>query len=145
MNAPVFVDTNVFVYWVDESDPAKQKRASLWLEQLWKNRSGRVSFQVLQEFFVAATKRKPDALEKIRAEARNLLAWHPVPINAALLERAWKTQDRYQLSFWDSLIVAAAKTADCQWLLTEDMQDGQKLDGIMVVNPFLHTPDEFFP
>jgi predicted nucleic acid-binding protein len=143
MTAPVFVDSNVFVYWVDGGNPAKQQRASLWIEELWKSRSGRISFQVLQEFFFAATKRKPEVVEKIRAEIRHLLAWHPVSIDSLLLDHAWKIQDRYHLSFWDALIVAAAKAASCSWLLTEDLQAGQNLDGIIVVNPFLHAPDKF--
>jgi predicted nucleic acid-binding protein len=127
---------------VDGSDPEKQQTASLWIEELWKSRAGRVSFQVLQEFFFAATKRRPEVVEKIRAEVRHLLVWHPVSIDALLLERAWKIQDRYHFSFWDSLIVAAAKAASCRWLLTEDLQPGQNLDGIIVVNPFLYTPDQ---
>src|ERR1700691_1168393 len=111
MTAPVFVDSNVFVYWVDGGNTAKQQRASLWIEELWKSRSGRISFQVLQEFFFAATKRKPEVVEKIRAEIRHLLAWHPVSIDSLLLDHAWKIQDRYHLSLWDALIVAAAKAA----------------------------------
>jgi predicted nucleic acid-binding protein len=142
MSALVFVDSNVLVYWVDGSDPEKQQTASLWIEELWKSRAGRVSFQVLQEFFFAATKRRPEVVEKIRAEVRHLLVWHPVSIDALLLERAWKIQDRYHLSFWDSLIVAAAKAATCRWLLTEDLQPGQTLDGVTVVNPFHTTPDQ---
>jgi predicted nucleic acid-binding protein len=142
MSAPVFVDSNVFVYWVDGSDPTKQQRASLWIEELWKGRSGRISFQVLQEFFFAATKRRPEIIDKTRAEVRHLLAWHPVSIDALLIERAWKIQDRFHFSFWDSLIVAAAKAASCRWLLSEDLQPGQNVDGITVVNPFLHTPDQ---
>jgi len=142
MNAAVFVDTNVLVYWVDGSDPLKQQKAALWIEQLWKNRTGRVSFQVLQEFFFAATKRKPRSIDQIRAEVRHLLAWHPVSIDPALLERAWKIQDRYRLSFWDSLIVAAAKAASCRWLLTEDLQADQNIDDVTIVNPFLRSSDE---
>ena len=142
MSALVFVDSNVLVYWVDGSDPEKQQTASLWIEELWKSRAGRVSFQVLQEFFFAATKRRPEVVEKIRAEVRHLLVWHPVSIDALLLERAWKIQDRYHFSFWDSLIVAAAKAASCRWLLTEDLQPGQTLDGVTVVNPFHTTPDQ---
>jgi predicted nucleic acid-binding protein len=142
MSAPAFVDSNVLVYWVDGSDPVKQQRASLWVEELWKGRSGRISFQVLQEFFYAATKKKPEIVEKIRAEVRHLLAWHPISVDPALLELAWKIQDRYHFAFWDALIVAAAKAASCRWLLTEDLQSGQNLDGIVVVNPFLYTPDQ---
>jgi predicted nucleic acid-binding protein len=61
--------------------------------------------------------------------------------DAALLERGWKIQDRFQLSYWDALIVAAAKAASCRYLLTEDLQAGQSLDGIEVVNPFLRGPE----
>jgi predicted nucleic acid-binding protein len=58
-----------------------------------------------------------------------------------LLEQGWKIQDRFQFSYWDALIVAAAKVCDCSYLLTEDLQSGQKLDGIEVVNPFLRGPE----
>jgi len=68
------------------------------------------------------------------------LAWLPVMVDAAILERGWKIQDRYHLSFWDSLIVAAAKSAGCRYLLTEDLQANQDLDGVMVVSPFLSNP-----
>ncbi len=142
MSAPVFVDSNVFVYWVDGDDAKKQRIAALWLEELWKSRSGRISFQVLQEFFFAASRRKPEIAVRMRAEVRNLLAWHPVRPDAALLEVAWKIQDRYRISFWDSLIVAAAKAARCRWLLTEDLQADQDFDGVTVVDPFRRAPDE---
>jgi predicted nucleic acid-binding protein len=82
------------------------------------------------------------AREQIVAEIRNLLAWRPVPIDAAVLENAWKIEERYLLSFWDSLIVSAAKTASCRYLLTEDLQEGQELDGVVVVNPFRGGPSE---
>jgi predicted nucleic acid-binding protein len=64
-----------------------------------------------------------------------------VVTDAALLERGWQLQDRYQLSYWDALIVAAAKAASCRYLLTEDLQAAQKLDGIEVVNPFVRGPE----
>jgi len=57
------------------------------------------------------------------------------------LERSWRIQERYQLSFWDALVVAAAKAASCRYLLTEDLQAGQDLDGLVVVNPFLDDPE----
>jgi len=139
--SPVFVDSNVFLYAVDEADPDKQRAARKWRAELWKSRRGRVSFQVLGEFYVNAVRKRPAAREEARAEVRDLLAWNPVVADAALLERGWKLQDRYQLSYWDALIVAAAKAASCRYLLTEDLQAGQKLDGIEVVNPFLREPE----
>ena len=140
MTAPVFVDSNIFLYAVDDADPRKQRVARDWRAELWKSRSGRVSFQVLHEFYVNAVRLKPGARDEARAEIRDLLAWNPVVLDAAVLERSWKLQDRYRLSFWDSLIVSAAKTASCRFLLTEDLQNGQELDGVEVVNPFLRGP-----
>jgi len=140
MTAPVFVDTNVLLYALDRSEPKKQLAAREWRDALWKSRQGRISFQVLQEFFVKATRMQPRAHEEARAEVRDLLAWRPAVIDAALLELGWKVQDRFQLSFWDAMIVAAAKSLQCHYLLTEDLQAGQKLDGILVVNPFLRAP-----
>jgi predicted nucleic acid-binding protein len=140
MTEPVFVDSNVFLYAFDDADLRKQRAARNWREALWKNRLGRVSFQVLGEFYVNAIRLRPAALDDARAEIRDLLAWRPVVTDAALLERGWKLQDRYRLSYWDSLIVAASKTASCAYLLTEDLQTGQNLDGVEVVNPFLRDP-----
>ena len=71
---------------------------------------------------------------------KDLLAWEPVALDAAILERSWKLQDRYQLSFWDALIVGAAKSIACRYLLTEDLQASEELDGLRVINPFLIGP-----
>ena len=141
MTAPVFVDSNVFLYALDEADKSKQQAARDWRSRLWASRLGRVSFQVLSEFYVNALRLRPSARDQARAEVRDLLAWNPVVGDAALLERGWKLQDRYGLSYWDALIVAAAKVASCGYLLTEDLQAGQKLDGIEVVSPFLRDPE----
>jgi len=140
MTALVFVDTNVLLYAVDSADLKKQHASREWREELWKSRRGRISFQVLQEFYAKVIQKWPAGRDEARAEVRDLLAWLPVMVDAAILERGWKIQDRYHLSFWDSLIVAAAKSAGCRYLLTEDLQANQDLDGVMVVNPFLSGP-----
>jgi len=140
MTAPVFVDTNVLIYALDQANPKKQEAARLWRTELWKSRRGRISFQVLQEFYVKITQNWPKARQEARSEVRDLLAWRPVSVDEAILERAWKIQDRYRLSFWDALIVAAAKATSCRYLLTEDLQANQDLDGLLVVNPFQYDP-----
>jgi predicted nucleic acid-binding protein len=140
MTAAVFVDTNVFIYALDRADPKKQQAARDWRAELWKSRRGRISFQVLQEFYAKVTQKWPAARDEARAEVRDLLTWRPVPVDVAILERGWKVQDRYQLSYWDALIVAAAKSVSCRYLLTEDLQAGQDVDGVIVVNPFLSNP-----
>ena len=140
MTALVFVDTNVLIYAQDSADLKKQQHAQAWRRELWKTGAGRISFQVLQEFYVNVAQKWPNARNQAREEVRDLLAWSPVRVNAELLERAWLIQDRFKLSFWDSLIVAAAKSASCGYLLTEDLQDGQEFDGLRVLSPFTNDP-----
>ncbi len=140
MSALVFVDSNVLICAVDEANPKKQVAARAWRDELWKTRRGRVSFQVLQEFYVNVTRKHPSARQAARSEVRDLMAWQPVVIDDTVLECGWKIQDRYRLSFWDSLIVGAAKAAGCRYLLTEDLQAGQDLDGVVVVDPFIRDP-----
>lgn len=117
--------------------------AEAWLTHLWRTRSGRLSSQVLQEFYVNVTgKLKPGlGIREARMEVRDLTAWRPVLIDMNLVDLAWGIQDRYGFSFWDSLIVAAAKEAGCAYLLTEDLQHDQDLDGVRVLNPFLILVD----
>jgi len=140
MTAPVFVDTNVLIYALDDADLEKQRAARLWRAELWKSRRGRISFQVLQEFYVKVTQKWPSARQEARSEVRDLLAWRPVVIDTAILEGGWRIQDRYHLPFWDALIVAAATSASCRYLLTEDLQPDQDLDGLRVISPFLCDP-----
>jgi len=140
MTVPVFVDTNVLIYAIDEATEKKHRTARLWREELWKSRGGRISFQVLQEFYANVARKSPAARGQAQAEVRNLLAWRPIAVDGEVLEQAWKIQERYQISFWDSLIVAAAKKASCGYLLTEDLQADQDFDGVVVVNPFRSDP-----
>jgi predicted nucleic acid-binding protein len=143
MSAPVFVDTNVLVYARDATEREKQPVAARWLEGLWQARLGRLSIQVLQEYYVAVTtKLKPglDA-ERAREDVRALFSWRPVVTSPDLVETAWMVQTRFGFAFWDALVVAAAQRAGCAHLLTEDLQDGQVLDGVTVVNPFQRSPE----
>ena len=140
MIANVFVDTNVFIYALDQADLQKQQAAQAWRIWLWESSRGRISFQVLQEFYVNAIRKQPSAGVEIRREVSDLIAWQPIVLDSAVITRAWKIEDRYGLSLWDSLIVAAARVAGCRYLLTEDLQPGQELDQAVVVNPFLSEP-----
>ncbi len=143
MSAEVFVDTNVLVYCRDASEPHKQPEAQEWVERLWRERRGRISTQVISEYYVTVTRKLSPGLspDAARRELRLLLAWRPLSINTALIEEAWRIEERFQLSWWDAMIVAAARQSGCRWLLTEDLQDGQDLDGLVVVDPFAHSPD----
>jgi len=138
----VFVDSNVLVYSLDASEPEKQRHAESWLQHLWSNRVGRLSYQVLLEFYVIVTKKIDVTLshEEARIVVRSLLAWDPVLTDHRTIAGAWAVQDRYQVSWWDSLIVSAAQIARCSYLLTEDLQHGQNLGGVEVVDPFRMSP-----
>jgi predicted nucleic acid-binding protein len=144
MSARFFVDTNLLVYSRDASEPEKQARAALWMEALWERGNGRVSAQVLHEFYVTVTRKLDPGMstERARAEVRDLSTWNPVPVDETLLERAWAVESRFGFSFWDALIVAAAEVAECDYLLTEDLQADQQLDTLTVVDPFATTPEQ---
>jgi predicted nucleic acid-binding protein len=143
MTAPVFVDTNVLVYLKDTANASKHARAEAWFASLWDSRRGRTSFQVLEEFYATVTQKLKPGLSQVEARetVHRLLAWRPVTIDDAVLDAAFVAQDRYSISFWDALILGAAQASGCSHLLTEDLQDGQDLDGVVVVNPFRHPPD----
>ena len=138
MIAPVFVDTNVIVYRYDTRVPEKQSRADEWLTLIWSRRSGRVSTQVLLEFYSTITRKLKPAMAAadVRRVVRGLSSWQPIPVDLPVLERAWFLQDRYSLSWWDALIVAAAQACECEILLTEDLQHGQVFDTVRVIDPF---------
>ena len=146
MTGKVFVDTNVLVYCRDASEPDKQEHAQAWLSALWERRTGRLSFQVLQEFYVTVTAKLALGLspESARLNVRQLLAWKPVTVDDRLLEEAWRLQDRYRFPWWDALIVAAAQISACGYLLSEDFQDGMEMGDLKVLNPFLNRPEDFF-
>jgi predicted nucleic acid-binding protein len=86
-------------------------------------------------------RKNPKRAAVARAEVRDLLAWDPIRVDGGIVEGAWDLQDRYSLSFWDALIVAAAHATECEYLLTEDLSHGQVLDGVRVVSPFEASPD----
>jgi predicted nucleic acid-binding protein len=138
MNAAVFVDTNVFVYARQSGEAVKQPIAREWLERLWKDQSGRTSAQVVSEYYVSLTRKIKPAVSADDAwdEVQTLLSWNPQPTDADLLVRGRTIERRYRLSWWDSLIVAAAQAQNCALLLTEDLQDRSLYGGVMVRNPF---------
>jgi predicted nucleic acid-binding protein len=142
MAAAVFVDTNILIYAVDEADREKHRAALAWRAALWKSRRGRISYQVLHEFYVQAVRKDAKRAGGARAEVRDLFAWDPIAPDAAMVEAAWALQDRYQLAFWDALIVAAALALECRYLLTEDLTHGQEIRGVRIVNPFRVEPRE---
>ena len=123
MTGPCFVDANVFVYSRDGREPAKRQRAEQWLDLLWRDRLGRTSTQALSEFYAVATRKLGIASERAWQTAERYFAWNPRPVDEALLRRAREIELRFKISWWDSMIVAAAQLQDCVLLLTEDLQE----------------------
>jgi predicted nucleic acid-binding protein len=144
MTGPLFADTNLLVYARDASDAPKQERAAEWVEFLWETRRGRLSRQVLHEYYVTVTRKLRPGLSvaEARADVRALFHWLAPIDPAVLIEAAWLLQDRCSLSFWDALVVGAAQTLGCRAFLTEDLPAGQDLEGVLVVNPFQVRPAE---
>ncbi len=138
-----FVDSNILVYRRDAYAKDKQTRADEWLRMLWRRGQGRLSIQVLNEFYVTVTQKlKPGmAQQEARDEVTDFFAWKPVAMTSWVVQAAFVVQSKYALSYWDSLIVSAAQAAQCRYLLTEDLQHGQEFDGLVVTNPFLQAPE----
>ena len=137
-----FVDANVLVYARDPRDAAKRTRAAQWLERLWEQRNGRTSCQILSEFYSVATRKLRVPPDQAWDEAVRYFAWSPQAIDAPLLRRAREIERRYQVSWWDSMVVAAAQLQDCVVLLTEDLQEGMAFGTLAVRSPFSSVLEE---
>jgi predicted nucleic acid-binding protein len=134
----IFADTNLLLYVRDARAPAKQARATAWHDRLWREASGRTSAQVISEYYVNL---KRDAGARMSAEqawsdASRYLAWKPRAVDDEVLSTAREVERRYRISWWDSLIVAAAQLQGCELLLTEDLQDGMAFGGLTARSPF---------
>jgi predicted nucleic acid-binding protein len=138
MSALIFVDTHVFIYARQGSEPLKQGIARQWLESLWNGQTGRTSVQVIDDCYFILTRKLKPALPADEAwdYVHELFEWNPQPIDRDVALRAKELERRYRLSWWDSLIVGAAQAQCCTLLLTEDMQDRAVYGGVTIRNPF---------
>lgn len=144
MTVLVFVDTNVFLYARDASEGAKQRRAAAWLEHLWRQQLGRTSMQVLSEYYVNVTRKLVPGLSHVEAwdDVSALFAWRPQPTDEAIMRLGREVGLRHRLSWWDSLIVAAAQAQGCALLLSEDFRERGTYAGMTVRSPFTFAVDE---
>ncbi len=136
MTEPVFVDANVFLYMHDPAEPSKQARAADWIGHLWQEWSGRTSVQVLSEMYAVLTRKFHIPAYNAWEDVSALFAWKPQVIDEGLMARAREIEQRYRISWWDSMVVAAAQIQECTILLTEDLQDGGVFGHVTVRNPF---------
>lgn len=144
MSELTFVDANILVYARDSEAEQKQTTALRCLQLLWEERTGRISVQVLSEYYVTLTRKlKPglaadDAWDDVQA----LMSWDPQAIDGGLLELARQIERRYLISWWDAMVVAAAEIQSCTILLSEDFQHGMAFGQVRVHNPFLTRVEE---
>jgi predicted nucleic acid-binding protein len=133
----VFVDTNILLYSMDKHDLQKMKKSRSILKKLKKDMHGVLSTQVLQEFYVAATQKlKADPI-MVKDIIRSFENFEIITITPAIIENAIDCFILNMISFWDALIVSAAESAKCSQLWTEDLNTGQIIRGVKVVNPLI--------
>ena len=132
-----FVDTNILLYAYDRDAGSKHERAKQLMIELWNEGNGCLNAQVLQEFFVNVTQKIPQPLSTsiAREIMRTYLPWIHVATDGEMAIRASEIADTWQTSFWDGMINAAAERSGATELLSEDMQSGQRVAGLLITNP----------
>ncbi len=138
MSDRYFVDTNVLMYAHDRTAREKHARAKALVEDLWQNRSGVVSTQVLQELAVNLRRKAKSPLDAraTRDVISDYLAWQVVVNGGDSILEALELEARYQISFWDALVIQAAQAAGADVLYSENLSDGQRYGSVKVTNPF---------
>ena len=137
MSDKTFVDTNVLIYAHDADAKAKHETAKNVLRELWSQRTGVLSTQVLQEFYVNVTRKIAKPLSK--AEARLVVSSYSIwctETTPAEIAAAFQIEDESRIGFWDALIVASAAKSGASRILSEDLNPQQKIAGVRVENPF---------
>lgn len=137
MTDVVFVDTNILIYAHDRDAGEKRDRAAQALERLWDEQTGRLSVQVLQEFYVTVTQKLAAARASAREIVRTYTPWVHYPTTPETILRASEIAELSQLSFWDALIVASAEQIGASLLYTEDLNADQSIAGVKIVNPLV--------
>ncbi len=131
-----FIDTNILIYTDDADEPDKQKIAVSLLESGWHNGNAVLSTQVLQEYFSAVTRKLKVPADKAQRKIELLAHLEIASIQHQDIVRAIEIHRLHSFSFWDALIVRMAQKTACAILYSEDMQNGQKIGGVEIVNPF---------
>lgn len=141
MSDKSFVDTNILMYAHDTSAGEKHERAKALVEELWRDRTGVVSTQVLQELSVNLRRKvvRPLDGKATRDIIADYLTWQVIVNGGASILEAIDLEARYQISFWDALVVQAAQASSAEVLYSEDLSDGQRYGSVRVINPFLDS------
>ena len=137
MMSKVFVDTNILVYSLDQSDSGKQKKCRECIKILSEENNGVISTQVMQEFYVASTLKLGADPLIVKDILRSLERFETVVVTPELIREAIDCAIINRLSFWDALIVVSAESARCEILWTENLNPGQVIRGVRVENPII--------
>ncbi|HYM61318.1 MAG TPA: PIN domain-containing protein [Thermoanaerobaculia bacterium] len=139
MSDRYFVDTNILIYAHDTAAGTKHERAKALVEELWRERSGVVSTQVLQELCVNLRRKssRPLNAKAVRELVTDYLSWQVIVNGGEAILQALDFEKQYQISFWDALVVHAAQVSGAEILYSEDLSNGQKYGSVQVLNPFL--------
>ena len=139
MSDRYFIDTNILMYAHDKAAGAKHERAKALVEQLWHERTGVVSTQVLQELTVNLRRKagKPLDAKATREVIADYLSWQIVVNGADAILDAIDLEERYRVSFWDALILQAAQASGAEILYSEDFSEGQRYGSLRVTNPLI--------
>ena len=140
----IFVDTNVLVYSYDTDAGQKHDTARSVLMDLWGSRTGAVSTQVLQEFYVTVTRKLPKPLAT-RAAREVIATYRAWPVHRPGVDdviAASELEEHHHLSFWDALVIVSAQRSGARTLLSEDLQDGRRIGELVIINPFVPSPAE---
>ena len=142
MSDRYFVDTNILMYAHDASTGAKHERAKALVEELWRDRTGVVSTQVLQELAVNLRRkvRRPLDAKAVRDIIADYLTWQVIVNGGDSILEAIDLESRHQISFWDALVVQAAQVSGAEILYSEDLSDGQTYGSVRVINPLRPEP-----
>ncbi len=134
----IFLNTNILVYAYDKDEAAKHLKAKDIVADCWSNRTGSLSTQVLQEFYVTTTRKLPRNLPEHEAReiVEEFLSWSVYQIVPTDIVAASKLEEKYGYSFWDCLVITAAQNEGAEILYSEDMQHGQQIGNVRIVNPF---------
>jgi predicted nucleic acid-binding protein len=139
INLACFLDTNILVYAFDSMEGLKHICAKHLIEDLWETKTTWLSTQVLLEFHSAITRprSKTFSIKESQAVIRTFLYWKVYSPRASDVVQAVSIQERYRLSIWDAMIIQSAVACGCKVIYSEDLNHGQEIEGIKIVNPFM--------
>jgi predicted nucleic acid-binding protein len=139
-----FIDTNVFLYLKDPNEPRKGTICATWLKAIQARGVVLISPQVISETFSNLLKaaRDQETREQTEDFVRTLMVWCEAKLNRDVLTAAFEVRRRYQMSWWDAILIASAQDVAADILLTEDLSDGQRYGAVQAINPFRHAPED---